>query len=241
MMPTLKDPWKIASTGFCAILLLLCSIGYSAEQNAFREEAQFEISVAGKEIGWEKFSIQGSGDSIRSSSTMSFRDPANTRQNVKMETELTMDDRFVPRSYQLQTNVSGQKGIMRGTFASGQASFEFMAATGSPGKAGLLVGEHYILLDTNVFHHFVFLARLFDFNSKEKSQSLEVVTPQEMRNGLVKISEISLEKITIRGKKRELHHLKADSGQVQIDLWVDDEHILYKIAMPVKGIEVVRN
>ena len=116
-----------------------------------------------------------------------------------------------------------------------------MAAAGSPRKTGLLVGDRYIVLDTNVFHHFVFIARLFDFNSKEKSQSMEVVIPQELENGLLKISEIAVEKLSIRGKKRELHHLRADSGQVQIDLWVDDQHILYKIALPVKGIEVVRN
>jgi|WetSurSiteA1Bulk_404760.scaffolds.fasta_scaffold18040_2 hypothetical protein len=241
MMQTPKDPWKIARTGFCAVLLLLSSISHGAEQKTFREEAQFEISVAGREIGQEKFSIQGTGDSVRSHSTMSFQNPANSRQNVKIETELMMDDRFVPRSYQLQTDVAGQKGIMNGTFDSGQASFEIRTAAGRPSKTGLLVGEHYIVLDTNVFHHFVFIARLFDFNSKEKSQSLEVVIPQELQNGLLKISEIAIEKVAIRGKRRELHHLKADSGQVQIDLWVDDQHILYKIAMPVKGIEVVRN
>jgi hypothetical protein len=241
MMQTLKDPWKTARIGFCAALLLLSSFSGGAEQRAFHEEAQFEISVAGKEIGQEKFSIQGAGDSVRSHSTMSFQNPANSHQNVKIETELMMDDRFVPKSYQLQTEVGGQKGTMRGTFASGEASFEFIAAAGRPSKTGLLVGERYIVLDTNVFHHFVFIARLFDFNSKEKSQSLEVVIPQELQNGLLKISEIALEKVAIRGKRRELHHLKADSGQVQIDLWVDNQHILYKIAMPVKGIEVIRN
>jgi hypothetical protein len=241
MMQIPKDPWKIARIGFCAVILLLFSTSYGAEQKAFREEAQFEVSVAGKEIGREKFSIQGSGDSVRSNSTMTFRDPANSRQSVKMETELTMDDRFVPRSYQIRTDVSGKKGILRGTFTSGQGSFEIITAAGPPSKTGLLVGEHYIVLDTNVFHHFVFIARLFDFSSKEKSQSLEVVIPQELQNGLLKISEIAIEKITIRGKRRELHHLKADSGQMQIDLWVDDQHILYKIALPVKEIEVVRN
>ena len=240
MMQTTKNPWKNAWTGFCAVLLLLSSISHGAEQKTFREEAQFEIRVAGREIGQEKFSIQGTDDSVRSHSTMSFQDPADSRQNVKMETELTMDDRFVPTSYQLQTDASGQKGIMRGTFASGQASFEFTAAAGRPSKTGLLVGERYVVLDTNVFHHFVFIARLFDFSSKEKSQSLEVVIPQELQKGLLKVSEIALEKVAIRGKRRELHHLTADSGQVQIDLWVDDQHILYKIAMPVKGIEVVR-
>lgn len=141
MKQTTKDPWKNAWTGFCAVLLLLSLISHGAEQKTFREEAQFEIRVAGKEIGQEKFSIQGTDDSVRSHSTMSFQDPANSRQNVKMETELMMDERFVPTSYQLQTDVSGQKGIMRGTFASGQASFEFTAAAGRPAKQGSWSGN----------------------------------------------------------------------------------------------------
>jgi hypothetical protein len=47
--------------------------------------------------------------------------------------------------------------------------------------------------------------------------------------------------IPIRGRKMTLHHLNADSGMLLIDLWVDDQRILYKIALPAKKIEVIRN
>jgi hypothetical protein len=39
----------------------------------------------------------------------------------------------------------------------------------------------------------------------------------------------------------DLHHLKADSGVLFIDLWIDDQKIVYKIALPAKKIEVIRN
>jgi hypothetical protein len=241
MMPKINKPWKIAISGFCNAFLLLLSIVHSAEQKSFREEARFEIRVAGRQIGQEKFLIEAAGDSVRTNSTSNLSDPANRRQTVRIETNLTMDSRFVPQRYQIQTDVGGQKGIMRGTFSQGEGTFEFADAGGSLRKTGLLVGERYIVLDTNVFHHFVFIARLFDFGSKEKAQSVEVVIPQELQNGLLNVSEIALEKVTVGGKRRELHHLKADSGQVQIDLWVDDQHLLHKIALPAKGIEVIRN
>ena len=219
--------------------LLLPAFGYGVEQKSSREEAQFDIYVDGKEIGQEKFSIQSSGDSVTSHSTLTFRDPGNRRQNIKMDTDLVMDDHFVPRSYQLRTDVDGQKGMMKGTFSQGQAEFEYLAG-GSPRKTGLLVGDRYLILDTNVFHHFIFVARSFDLNGKEKSQSIEVLIPQEFENGLLKITNIGSEKLSVRGKNRPLHHLKADSGLVQIDLWVDDGGILYKIALPAKKIEVIR-
>ncbi len=225
---------------FCAVFVLTLSIGFCGEQKTFREQGQFVIYVAGKEIGREKFSIQSSADSVGSSSTVSFRDPGKSRKAVKMETELVMDNQFVPRSYLLRTDVDGQKGVMKAAFAQGEVTFEFLAG-GIPRKSGLLLGEKFFVLDTNVFHHFVFIARLVDLNDKDKSQSMEVVIPQEMDKGILKISNMGLEKTSMRGKNRELHHLRADSGSVQVDLWVDDQRTLYKIALPAKRLEVLRD
>ena len=204
------------------------------------EEAQFDIYVAGKKIGTEKYSILFSEDSASSSSVLDFQDPGNRHQKVHMETQLNMDGLFLPRSYKLRTDVDGQKGIMDGAFSQGQAIFEYRG-NGKPRKSGLLVGERYSVLDTNVFHHFVFVARLFNIGEKEKSQSFEVVVPQEMENGFLKISAVGVDKVRVGGQSRRLHHLKADTGFQQIDLWVDDARVLYKIALPAKKIEVIRN
>jgi hypothetical protein len=234
----LKHLSKLAGFPLWAVLVFLLQPVLGVEPPP-REEGQFSIYIAGKEIGREKFSIQSSSDSVTSSSTVSFRYPGNKRQTVTIETELTMDDRLVPRTYQLRTDVEGQKGAMKATFVPGQAAFEYLAA-GSFRKSGLLVGNQYTILDTNVFHHFIFIARLFDFQSGQNLQSREVIIPQELDKGTLKIRDVGLEKISIKGKNRDLHHLKADSGTVQIDLWIDDQHMLYKIALTAKGIEVVR-
>jgi hypothetical protein len=222
-----------------AMLLLLFSFSYGTERRTSREEAQFDIYVGGQEIGQEKFSIENREDSVVSRSTVSFRDPQNKKQSIRMDTELTMDGHLVPRSYQLRTDANGQKGMMKGAFVEGQAAFEYLAG-GTTRKTGLLVGKRYVILDTNVFHHFIFVARSFDLDSKEKSQPIEVLIPQEFENGLLKISNLGSEKISVKGKTRELHHLKADTGSVQIDLWMDDNKVLYKIALPAKRIEVIR-
>jgi hypothetical protein len=69
---------------------------------------------------------------------------------------------------------------------------------------------------------------------------LDVVVPQEMDSGSLEIRDAGLEKIDVHGKKKELHHLKVDSGKLRIDLWVDDHRLLYRIALPEKNIEVLR-
>ena len=238
-MAKAKTLEKMAAQLFIGALLLVSRVPYGAEKSTSREEGQFSIYVSGREVGKEKFVIQSSGNSITSNSTMNFRDPANKRREVKLDTELAMDDRLVPLSYQLRSDVDGKKGVIKATFVSGQATYEYQAGDG-PGKAVLLVGDRYSILDTNIFHHFIFIARLFDLDSKEIRQSMEVVIPQEMQNGVLKVSSLGLEKISVRGKERELHHLRADSGSVKIDLWIDNNRIVYKIAVLGKGIEVIR-
>jgi hypothetical protein len=234
---------RVAQLFFVGAVLLIpmlsLPLAQGAEEAPRREESQFDIYVAGKEIGSEKFSIFSSADTIETKSVVNFHDPGGKHKKVRMETQLSMDSQFLPRAYQLRTDVEGQKGMVTGTFVPGEANFEYKGS-GNPLKRGLLVGPRYVILDTNVFHHFIFIARLFNLRSGS-AQSIEAVIPQELERGKLKVSEVGMERMSIHGKKMELHHLKADSGVLLIELWIDDQKIVYKIALPAKKIEVIRN
>ena len=205
-----------------------------------REEGEFRISIGGKVIGNEKFVIVSSGDSASSTSVLQFRNPSGGHEKIMLETKLDMDGNYIPRRYELKSEVNGQQGTIIGTFNPNQAIFEYVNSM-SARKSGLLVGDKFTLLDTNIFHHFIFIARLFDYDSKEKIQKLEVVIPQEPDSGVLKVSEVKRESLTVKGKKMEVHHLQADSGTLLVDLWVDNQRVLQKIAAKSKNIEVVRN
>jgi hypothetical protein len=146
----------------------------------------------------------------------------------------------MPKTYEVRTEIGGHRQTIKGTFAPSQAVFEYLA-DGIPRKNGLLVGDRYAILDTNVFHHYIFTIRLFDFRIRGKSQSIDAVIPQEIDAGILKITDVGTEQVSLRGKRKELHHLKADSGSLQIDLWVDEEPVLYKIALPSKRLEAIRH
>jgi hypothetical protein len=62
-----------------------------------------------------------------------------------------------------------------------------------------------------------------------------------MDAGILKITDAGTEGVLLQVKNRELHHLKVDSGPLKIDLWIDEEHVLYKIALPAKRLEVIRH
>jgi hypothetical protein len=217
-------------------LFLVCGFGAGKKTSA-NEEGRFGIYVDGKEIGEEKYSIQGSSNSYHSESVVAFKNPGPLSQDVKIETKLAMDENYMPQSYWVRSTIGRVIREHEGTFVPGQATFKYLV-NGTPHQIGLLLDDYYVILDTNVFHHFIFVGRLVEFDNSV--QSLDVVIPQEMDNGVLKIRDAGLEKIEVRGKKKELHHLRVDSGKLQVDLWVDDHRLLYKIALPAKNIEVIR-
>jgi hypothetical protein len=209
------------------------------DKGAPAEEGTFRISVQGKEIGTERYTLAVVGDSASSSCLLDFRNPANTRQRVRLESKLEMDSHFRPRSYSLRSDVDGKKGTIVGTFPPNEVFLEY-GHEGKPKKTGLLVGKNYTILDTNIFHHFVFLVRLFKFDKPESGQRFEVVIPQAADSGVLNASELEKETLLVGSKKTECHHLLLDSGSLVIHLWVDQQRILHKITIPSLSLEVSR-
>ncbi len=222
-------------------VLLACALQQqAADKKPASEEGEFRIYVAGEEIGAEKFAIVAAGDAASSTSVLEFRNPADKRQKVQMETRCEMNARFVPSGYQLKSEVDGKKGTIVGEFSPNQAIFQYGEPGGTMRRAGVLVGKEFTLLDSNMFHHFIFLARLFDFDHKDTPQKFEVVIPQETDSGVLVIKQTGKETIRVRGKKIEARRLQVDSGAMVMQLWVDNQHVLYKIAVPGKELEVTR-
>jgi hypothetical protein len=225
---------------FALLVSLSLFTSNAAEKKGSSESGEFRILIGGREVGTEKFALTGAGDGITSMSTLQFRNPGENHQRITLESKLEMNARYVPRSYTLKSEVEGKTGTIVGEFGPNQAMFSYDTGSGTPRKSGLLVGNEYTLLDTNLFHHFLFLARLFNYEKKDKPQRFEVVVPQEQESGFVSITEIGKEDIDVRGKKMSTRRLRVDSGSLRIDLWVDNQRDIQKISVPGRGIEVVR-
>ena len=230
----------ISAALWAVVFSLVCAGPAVGEKKSQQEEGEYRIYFSGRQIGTERYAISASGESVSSNSILDFRNPGETNQKVHLESKLEMDANYVPKSYELRSDVDGKKGAIRGIFSPNQVMFEYVSS-GSPNKQGLLVGKEYTLLDTNLFHQFAFLARRFKYGSREKLQRFEVVIPQESDSGILKMSETGQETIQVQGKKVATRHLLADSGSILIHLWVDDRRVVQKISVPTRGIEVVRN
>ncbi len=203
------------------------------------EQGEFSILLEDREIGSERYMIQSGEDSCVSTSVLDFRNPSESRQKVHFETRLEMDGNYIPRAYLFKSDVDGNKGTMAGSFSPNQAMFQYSSG-GKPQKRGLLVGDRYTILDSNIYHHFIFLTRLFGRSGGEKTQKFEVVIPQEMESGDLKVMYLRRDSLEVNGKKREVRLLQVDSGALQIQLWVDRDGLLQKISVPARALEVVR-
>ena len=214
--------------------------GIEDQKKSSRLEGEYRIYLSGQEIGVEKYVVIFSGDVVTSAGNLEFRSPVQSSQKVTMETRLEMDAQFRPRNYELKSEVEGKKGTIRGEFAPNQVIFTYTGG-GVSSRTGLLVGERYSILDTNAFHHFIFLSQLFKYGSSDKGQRFEVVIPQEKETGAVTITEIGKEDVQINAKTVNLIHLAMDSGALKIQMWVDADRVPRKIAVPEKGIEVIHS
>ena len=221
-----------------AILAFAVSGPESKANGSSRLEGEYGIYSSGSRIGTEKYVMVISGDTISSSSTADFRNPGSGDQRVTLETKMETNGQGTPHSYELRSEIDGQKGTIRGTFAPNQVIFDYSGG-GVSFRSGLLVGERYTILDTNVFHQFIFLARMYDYSDGGRPQAFEVVIPQEKDTGTLRIREIGKEKLTAGDRQINVTKLLVDSGSLQIYLWVDNQHIPRKISVPDKGIEVI--
>jgi hypothetical protein len=221
-------------------LLWFMAVGLvAAPARETNDEGTFRILVGGREIGSEKYALTVSGDTARSTSTLDFQNPSGMPRKLHFESELEMDATFHPTHYKLKTDVDGRTNFLVGTFSPNEAMFEFGVA-GAPRKAGLLVSKDYTMLDTNIFHHFIFLVRLFNFEASEKVQKFEVVIPQETDSGVLRIQQAGHESLAVGGRKHDLRKLAVDSGEKKIELWADPkDRRLYKIAVPAQRIDVL--
>ena len=96
-----------------------------------------------------------------------------------------------------------------------------------------------LVLDDNVFHQYIILAKRYDF-AKGGVQEFSAFVPQQFIAGGVSISDKGMEAVQVLNQQLKLQHLLVDTGELQISLWLDDRHNLRKLAVPKSGVEVVR-
>jgi hypothetical protein len=229
----------------CCVLLLAAplaaqapsaaSTGFPTLARGFSDAGVFRIRRDGKEVGQEKFNIRWEGNLLKADADIDLK--VAQSPPAKMHTELVLDASGKMVSYRAVRSGAGPQKEIAVTLEKQVAICEEKGGNLSE-STPVLVDPGFVLLDTNVFHHFEFLAaRLLGDKHPEEIPAL---IPQEQVSGKMKIQAVGRETLKDGKQKVLVSHFQLDSGQVKISIWFDDAGRLYKISVPQTKAEVTR-
>ncbi len=91
-----------------------------------------------------------------------------------------------------------------------------------------------MVLDNNLYHQYIVLARLYDYD-KRGPQTFSVLVPQELTPGTVTVESMGTQ--DIEGKK--LEQLRVKTEDLEVNLFLDGQRLV-RIAAPASNAEIIR-
>ena len=203
------------------------------------EQGTFKILFGGNVIGQERFQIVGEGSNFKATAEVNLTvDRGSQKASFHIRSLLQFTKSFEPLYYQIQQESAANIMKARVNFKPGrsQAIYE----TGKETDAREIeLKKDVLVLDDNVFHHYIILARRFDF-SRGGIQEFTAFVPQQFMAGSISVEDKGFEQVTLGDRQVSLQHLLVDTGELQMSLWLNERHELQKISVPKSNVDVVR-
>jgi hypothetical protein len=217
-----------------AALAALFAAAPLAAQGAAADTGTFRVSVGGREVGTESFSIQqtgsGAGAVFIASGRVSLRLASGSLElsprlratgfqadPVHYEVAVGGDS---PR--RIAGNIGGGRVSARIVTAAGEQLREYVASSGA------------VVLDEGVAHHYFFLAQ------RLHSGRVPVIVPSENRQVLATVTDRGEETVQVGGRSLRLFHLVVQRDGQEHHVWVDALNRVIKVEIPGRGYEAVR-
>jgi hypothetical protein len=204
------------------------------------EEGNFKIFFGGELIGEEKFQIGAEATDYKAWADIHLTlERGKDKVTFKIKPLLQFTKFFEPLTYKVlqEAGDNQMKASIHFKPGSSQAVYETGQETDS--REIKLSGD-VVVLDDNVFHHYVLLARRYDY-SKGGVQEFSAFVPQQFLAGSISVADQGFENIQLGNKTLSLQHLLVDTGEIQISLWLNKQHELQKISVPKSNVDVIRD
>jgi hypothetical protein len=204
------------------------------------EQGSFKIFFGGELIGEEKFQIGAEATNYKAWAEIHLtleRGKDKVTFNIKPSLQFTKF--FEPLTYKVlqEAGDNHMKASIHFKPETSQALYETGQETDS--REIKLSGD-VVVLDDNVFHHYVLLAKRYDY-SKSGVQEFSAFVPQQFLAGSISVADQGFENIQLGNKTLSLQHLLVDTGDIQISLWLNKQHELQKISVPKSNVDVLRD
>lgn len=221
--------------GVLALGLALAPTWPLVGQPAGDQQGVLRIEMEGRLVGTERYQLVRTSSTIRAKAEIELEIAGET---VRQNTDLVLSPNYELRSYQWRL-VEPQKKTIRIEMAEGGARVTFpRPEDGKEEEQQFTFGtDRVALLDINVFHHFLVLARLYDVN-RGGPQAIKVFIPQSVQPGEVIVEAKGVETMRVGGNKVSARRLEVTTGDNQVLLWISDKRGLVRLQVPQAQVTV---
>jgi hypothetical protein len=199
----------------------------------------FILSLAGRQIGTENFSIRSSRDQIEAKAQIQLRlgQDGNTVE-LKVFPDLLMNSRFEPLTYSWSQR-GAQSSELAIDFRNSPAKCRYHTVTGQEDKRDFDLPRDVVVLDDNVLHHYELVVSRLNLPAGGQ-QTFKAFVPQEALPGVLTVEEVRGSSPGGGEHAERLRHLRVTTELTRIDLWVDEQHRLQRVSNPETQFEAVR-
>jgi hypothetical protein len=228
---------SVVKTHFALILFVgFATLPAVAQKSPAPDSGMFLIMSSQKRVGTEKFRISNTANGTEVTGEIEVNMPGSPK--VTETCLLKLDSKNYPISYARQ-QVAPKKGTIAVLFDPSETKVTASTDAGTEDRLFLLPADHLAVLDTNFFHQYALLLRLYDA-TQGGPQHFNVFVPQEATPGTISLELQGKESLQVGKTARELNHYQAITDEIKIDIWATPQGEIYRMTIPQANVEVVR-
>ena len=199
------------------------------------DQGQFRVTVDGREVGTEDFTITQSGSGAvavtMASGRVDLRLPEGSLQlSPRLRAQGVGSD---PVQYQVDVSGDAPQRVV-GTIGGGRVSAKIVTAAGEQLRE-YVASAGAVVLDEGVAHHYYFLA------TRTHAGRVPVIVPRENRQVMAIVTSRGEEAVQVAGRSVRLFHLTVQpQGGDAAEVWVDDLNRVIRVDIPARHYQAVR-
>lgn len=225
-------PWLFAGLAVASALIAAAPV---AAQVGAVDEGSFGVSVDGRTVGTEEFTIRQTGSGVNIETLATGRVQLNLPTGM-LELSSRMRASGIqadPIAYEVTVGGDSPRRII-GSIGGGRFSARIVGQTGEQLRE-YVASSGAIVLDDGLAHQYYFLAR------RIRNGRIPVIIPRENRQVMTTVTDHGEERVTIGGTDYNLFRLTVhpDGGTVR-QVWVDALNRVIRLEIPATNYVAVR-
>jgi hypothetical protein len=212
-----------------AAALLLALPAVAPAQRPVIDEGTLLVSRNGTRAGRESFRIQAAENGRFLTAT-----GQSVLGDARITPALSVDSASgTPMLYRVEARAGGASERLQATGRPGRLSAAFHRAGGESAKEYVLSG-HVVVLDDDVYHQYGLLP-LLGWTGR-----VTVIVPRQGSQQAGTLVDRGAATVRVDGKDVPSRHLVLELAGGHHDIWVDSRGRLLRVAIPSRGVDVVR-